>query len=1006
MLRNKVLWYRWLLILPFYWFVSFTSWGQSYNFVRYDVEEGLAHSHVMNMCEDQFGNLWFATQGGGLSKFNGITFENYTEREGLSSNFVRDVIADQKGNIWAATANGVSLFDGKTIRNFGTDQSNSSLNSVNTIFEDQNGLIWYSAPKGGMATVNTQGQINTYNADNGFVNDKVIDITEDNNGNLWIVTAVKGLYKFRDGVFTHMLGSKQIRAFILSIYIGESDTMWVGTNRGLMRYAPGTENEFEFIDGLNEVFVKKVLEEKNGNIWVVSTIGVVAIIGDRRMSYNKSNGFTDLSVHTLFRDREGSLWFATSGEGIFKFQGEIFYHIGEQDGLTNKNVTSIVKDRTGFYWFGTDGGGLIRYDGYSFEQFSTENGLPNNYITSSVMDASGQLWFGTKGAGLINYNGDAFNIITQADGLVSDAVKCLYADDKNNVWVGTQSGLSILSNGTFKNFTLEDGLFDKTVWKITPLNDGSTLVVTRAGFNTCDGNNLKPYFYDEEIFDKRINIAIQDKLDNLWIGYSGYGIAKINKETKAFQSFTTVDGLSSNLIYNLTFDNNHNLIVSSERGVDRIILDSLSNVQNIKNYERKDGFFTIQTNYNSVYKELDGSIWFGSNDGVYKYQPYKESVNEIEPKIYLSGLRLFYNEVNWSEYADSVSHWYDLPQNLNLKYNENNLVFEYFGNSHKNPKKVEYQFMLEGFEPRWSPVTKNTEAVYTNLSPGNYTFKVRASNSDGIWNTVPASFSFSIIPPFWQRPWFYVLSVVVALLLVKFYNDYRIKAKLQRVLTIEKIRAEELQKVRTKMARDFHDNMGNQLASITVFTNLINLKLKDKSKEIDELLKNIEKHTKSLFNGTKDFIWSIDPESDYLSELFTYLKDFGEDLFAQTSVHFYSSAGDIPEDEAVLPSGWSRQIVLIFKEAMTNALKHSGGDETSFNLNLLGDEFVMEFKDNGTGFANGHTEKGHGFTNMRSRAKQIGCELTIENRNENKGVAVTLRGKIEKPSKSEVMRFI
>lgn len=232
------------------------------------------------------------------------------------------------------------------------------------------------------------------------------------------------------------------------------------------------------------------------------------------------------------------------------------------------------------------------------------------------------------------------------------------------------------------------------------------------------------------------------------------------------------------------------------------------------------------------------------------------------------------------------------------------------------------------------------------------------------------------------------LAIIMIVAMAFIFYNYRMKEKLRRTLEIKRIREEEHEKVRRNMARDFHDNMGNQLASITVFTSLISLKLNNRDPEIDQYLEGIKKHSRSLFNGTKDFIWSMDPDTDNLDEVFTYLKDFGEDLFEKSGIEFYSEkTGDV-ERVVALPTGCNRQIVLIFKEAMTNTFKHSQATTCHFLLNLNWDNYVLTFKDNGKGLPS--TVRENGLKNIRKRASDIQCRFDLKSSEE--GVTISLSG--------------
>lgn len=983
------------------------AWSQAYNFINYGIDEGLLHERITDVCEDQFGNLWIATKGGGISKFNGLEFENITIKDGLASNYVRDILADRKGNIWAATAEGISKMDGHDIKNYMIDADTKGNNSFSVIFEDHQSNIWFSTPRGdlGMIDAQTDSMI-IKDVPNRIGNDRIIDIEEDPEGNIWFMTSIKGLVKYDKKEFTTVISNASFKGYLLSIY-ADDNIFWLGSNRGLVKFDITKPDVIDdFYAPLKGIFIKSVVIEDDGSIWVVSGSSVLKSEGNHIKYFGPKEGLTDIDVNVVFSDRTGSVWIGSNGKGLFKLANEIFIKYDVQHGLSDKVISSIVQDSNGDFWFSTLGNGLDKLVGDEFINFGIEEGLENLYITASCIDHNGNLWFGTRNSGLIKYDGESFQTYDMEDGLIYNAVRALMVDSDNRVWVGTINGLSIYDGYNFASYNSKNGLYDNNIWSMSESKNGKVLIATREGLNYFENGTMKKGIYDSAIFSKKLNVAIEDSNGHYWIGYLGHGLINITPDRKIKQTVTVDNGLTSDFIYNLMLDKEGDLLVGSERGLDKLFLDDEGMVKRIKNYDRVDGFNGIKTMHNSVYKDNNGDVWIGSAEGVFKYQMSKEQADYTEPITYISGLKLFYNEVDWSEYSDSTSRWFNLPIALELPYNSNNLVMEYFGASLKNPEKVNYQFRLLGLESKWSPTTERSEAVYTNLSPGEYTFEVRASNSDGIWTKVPARFKFEIVPPFWLEPWFFILLIIALGFLVKFYNDYRIRSNLNKILTIERIRSEELTKVRKKMARDFHDNMGNQLASITVFANLISLKLKNRNDEIDELLNNIEKHTKSLFNGTKDFIWSMDPESDDLFEVFTYIKDFGEDLFENTSITFYSKADETYEFNLNLPSGWSRQLVLIFKEAMTNALKHSDATELHLKLNLNQNAFVIKLWDNGKGLENTKQGKGNGFKNMSSRASQIGCVMDFEsNINGSDGLGITLKGELPEETKKNDIRI-
>ena len=961
-----------LLSTIFFTFLSVISLCQSYNFLQFTVEEGLNHSNILDITEDQFGNLWLATQGGGITKFDGHKFTNITIRDGLSSNYVRSIISDSRGNIWSATASGISKYDGDTIINY--LHNPQEINSVNVIHEDKEQNIWFASP--GMEGIGkiAGDSIYQYNEDNGFVKDAVIDIKSDANNNLWIITSINGLFKFDGEQFHQVIMNKDFKGFLLSLTIREDGKLLIGTNKGLLFYDPEKHEDINnLLPALRNYFIRSVSIDDNENIWVALSNGVIKLGDDQIMNFGDREGFTSKSINIIFTDREGNLWFGTEGDGLYKFAGELFFHLNSDHGLNENPITSIVEDDAGNIWLTSNGGGIDVYNGDSIYNYAYHP-LPTAYITSSTKDRFGNLWFGSR-EGVIRYDQSGFTLYNSSDGLINNSVRCVTFDQQGILWIGTVNGLSFFNGRQFYNITTKQGLSDNLIWQLIPAADGGMYIVTRKGIDKFKNGKLEIVSREKSLFEKRLNAALFDNDGNLWLGYSGHGIYKIDAESKDITTITVNEGLSSDFIYSMIWDNEKNLIVGTETGVDKIYLDEDKEPTFIKSFGRVEGFKYLKTSLNAVYKEKDGGIWFGSEDGVYKYQPQKEDINDKAPVTYISSLKLFYNTVDWEKHDYEVAKWTNLPKNLRLTHDDNHIIFHFFGTSLKNPKEVKYQFKLKNLEEEWSPVTETTEAAYTNLPPGKYTFMVRSANSDGIWLAEPASFEFYIDSPFWKKWWFYAVVVGAFIMAIKFYNDFRIHKQVNKLLMVERIRTEEQHNVRKRMARDFHDNMGNQLASITVYVNLISMKLKDSSEEVKDLLGNIEKHTKSLYTGTKDFIWSIDPESDEVHELFTYIKDFGEELYMDTPIRFYSSIASEVPDQKNLPSGWSRQVVLIFKEAMTNALKHSDGDKVYFTMEKNEGYYELKLKDNSSERINLEKSRGKGLKNMQDRSKQIGTIL-------------------------------
>lgn len=968
-----------LLSLIFH-FWCFVSQAQSYEFVKFGIEDGLAQSQITDIDQDSLGNIWYATQGGGVSKFNGLEFNNYTVKDGLASNYIRKVVCGSKGITWIATAEGISSVENGIITNhFRSD----SVGSVNVLHEGEDGAIWFGSSVKGISKWVEGQSIVTYDKSNGFVDDRVIDIKQGKAGEVWIVTVLNGLFKYENGVFQKIVGVDQLKGYILSIAIGH-DKMWLGTNKGVFTLdLTSTNYELQNIEPLEGIFVRSILV-RGDEVWVIPIIGLMKYSNDEVKTFSGDNGFTDFPIYSGFTDREGNLWLGTNGDGVYRFFDEKVAKFDEENGLPHNDILSITQDLNHIYWIATNGKGLVKYDSSGFYNFTTENGLTSNYVTSVVTDADGVLWLGTRGNGLMKYFDGKFISYTQNDGLIHNTIRSLYCDEENTIWVMTINGVSKLKNNEFTNYTTKNGLLDDVVWNVLE-QGGRKLLVTRNGISAFEGDSLFVYDNTTEIFDKRINVIVPIKDSVYWIGYSGHGIVRYDKKTGSVQHITSDDGLVSDIIHSITILDEHEILAGTERGISEVLLNPNGSVRIIRNIgSTKKGHGLATTNTGAVFVDRDKMVWYGTKNGIFTFHEERELNIRVEPIIHIIGADILFDSVNVIDDLKLKNE-----KELTLSYNENSIAIAFFGTHISNPTGVRYKYILENFQSSWSDITNKTEATYTNLPPGKYNFLVRAQSSEGVWSSLPAKLRIVVRPPFYLTPWFFVLSIISIGLLIRYIYLLRVKVKIKRALAVQQIREDEASRVRKTMARDFHDNMGNQLASITVFTNLINLKLKNKSKEIDSLLQNIEKHSKSLYTGTKDFIWSMDPESDNLLEIFTYLKDFGEDLFDHTTIRFYSNADDLGDKLLIVPSGWSRQIVLIFKEAMTNALKYSGATELNFSFELDRSHFVITCTDNGSGFDEEKAKMGNGVRNMKDRASKINSQLEISNTGTGTKVALT-----------------
>jgi ligand-binding sensor domain-containing protein/signal transduction histidine kinase len=712
-------------------------------FTHFTLKEGLSSNIITSVKEDKSGNIWFGTNGGGVTKYNGRSFTHFTEKEGLSNNYVNSIVEDRSGNIWFGTSVGISKYDGKGFTRF-TEKEGLCNNYVNSIMEDNTGNLWFGTHGGGVQKYDGKS-FAQFTVKEGLSDNKVHSILEDRVGNIWIGTSGNGVTKYDGKNFTHY-----------------------------------TEKE-----GLINNNISSILEDKSGNIWFGTGSGVTKYDGKNFAHFTVKEGLSNNQVHSILEDRSGNLWFTTFS-GVSKYSGRIFTHLTEKEGLSNSYVRSVLQDRNGNLWFGTFGGGVTKYDGKVLSHYTMNQGLNNNQINAIAEDKSGNLWFGTTEGGITKYDGKSYTFFTVKEGLCCNNVLRIIPDKSGNLWIGTYIGVSKYDGKSFTNFTRKEGLSNNIVFSILEDKSGNLWFGTNGGGVTkYDGKNFTHFTEKEGLSSNDVYSILEDKSGNLWFGTMGGGITKY--DGKSFTHLTEKEGLSNNYVGSSLEDRKGNLWFGTRFGLSKLTKEKaavfsdkvkLNNVQKgdifFKNYNYDDGFLGIACNNNSIWESKDGTIWIGTNERLTAFHPEGEIKDTIAPNIQITSLELSNENIDWAHLEqnqdsdfqldngvrvgnfkfDGISKWYNLPEHLSLSYNNNYLTFNFIGITMVQSKNVKYQYKLEGMDNNWSAVSNSNSAPYGNLPQGTYTFRVKAMNSEGYWSP-ESDYTFTIRPPLWKTIWAY-----------------------------------------------------------------------------------------------------------------------------------------------------------------------------------------------------------------------------------------------------------
>lgn len=735
----------------------FTGITQQFDFENYSVREGLAQSQVYDLLQDRNGYIWMGTRGGGLSRFDGQHFEQFTEKDGIASNYIAALYQDSIGQIWIGCTDGLSKYDGRKFEGVLIDSTQTlsvlSIKEINqqlfvgthnglyvrsddgsfewvealrnisirSIFHASDQTTWLATNQGPYFIKNDSIQLLTRK--NGIRNRDIMGFAETADGQFYIGLFGNGVVQLdssRTKVKRYLpnLNSRLIQSF----YQDRRKRIWMGSQNSGLNVYHTIDSSFNYLnerDGLAKNDVRAIMEDSWGNIWIgTSGGGVSKYAGQTFEHLDQSNGLNEDYIYSIAADSSNQLWIAAYNKGINIITDSSIIALNARTGFKNVKVKALFKDREDRMWVGTEGNGLALQDTSGFKYFKArEDGLAGNWIRAITQDSSGHIWVGTASSGIselipIDTSIYEFTIknYKRAEGLPNLSINDLHIDSLNRIWIATRgSGVACIENGKVI----------KTIKRALP--------------------------------STQVRSLVEDQFGYLWVGMADAGVARMSIYQDTLEVIP-YDDLTSNNVYLLLLDDEQNLWVGSERGVDKVSFDAERNISTVEHFGQSEGFVGIETCQNAALKDQNGNLWFGTINGLTRYHPKNIRKNPIPPKLLLKDVRLFYESLSKTAY----SQWLDNSEKgmLSLPYNENHLEFDFLGINHSNPDKVSYQWQLDGLETDWSPQAKRTTATYPDLSPGRYTFKARAFNEDNVPSYPILSFSFEITPPYWETLWF------------------------------------------------------------------------------------------------------------------------------------------------------------------------------------------------------------------------------------------------------------
>lgn len=980
--------------------VTTVSWGQNSGspFIQIKFGSSQTLNSITQIVQDKYGFIWLATKSG-LIKYDGydhkLFVNDHLDSKSISGNFIRDIIEDKNGLIWVATDNnGISIYshDSGNFTQISTGNLTSTAN-VWTIIEDNKypgEIFWIGTTKGLI-----KFDYKNNRTEKILLSDpsaSIVDLLEDSQGNLWIGTnhglfihnKIKEIKHFTSNGTTGSLGNN----FIWKIYEDINSDIWMGTRLGGLNFFAKNDSSFiTYTFENNSVPDNRILDITESKSYpgklVLALWDSGLYLFDPRGKHSTNliseAKFNNLDGLTLFKDKLGILWFGTEDEGVFfqNIYNDNFRLISGDFKSKQFSITSIVKTDDDILAGSTIGLFNITEDKLVFPK--TSDIFPDEILMKNIQniiqDKKGNLIIATFFNGLYVLSQDVqkkYRIIKRL--LNTKTINASFIDSKNNLWVSAHSyGIYKYSDNFSlkKHYVQADSVFLRAIFtKTYEKSDGNILFgTTRFGYFeysplTDTFTQHKSKNNDNKTLNNNsVSSFLELNNGDLLIGTNGGGINFKKKSDEQFTYIKSDKWLMGDDIKSIIAEDQRIIWAGTDNGLLKIDMISGS----IYNFNIEEGLPGLPFQDNTIFKDA-GDIFLSVKNGLIKFSPSNLVMNEYSPKPIITQIKvlnkIYDNLIN----PYTKSEWY-------FDYPERTISFEITSLNYISANDNQYMYRLSGINDEWQNLGNERILTFVNLVPGNYRLEFRSTNNDGLLSEEINDFTFNILPPFWMQWWFIVLIVVLILGVISFIVYIRFRSILQ------------IEKLRTKIASDLHDEVGSSVSKISIIANL--LKYESERTRLESKLDKLNVLSNEIVNSMNDVVWSIDARNDSVNDLIDYMKNFAITFAAEKDIEINFDTENL-KPHFKIPLNYRQNIYMIFKETVNNAIKYSGSGMFDICIKFDGHTFGFRITDHGSGFGE-NKGRGHGLQNIKMRADSIKAKLLIIEEN---GITINLIVKI------------
>ncbi len=952
--------------------------------------DGLPDDSVVGVAQTPDGYLWVATAGG-LMRFDGVQFQELplASIEGIPNRVVRAMVCDPRGNLWLGMDRGpIVCISPASVLVF----TNVPDERATFVAADAQGRVWVTYTDGSLTGID-HGHATVFDSASGWPVEGTSSLTTDKDGQLWFA---KGNHAgvFRDGKFQTLFTLPEP---ISCIGKKSSGGIWICSGQELLQ--AGLEEQPKICVQLPMTIShgepQTILEDHTGAVWIgTAANGLFRFSGTNVVPVSSSY----FDILCLSEDREGNIWAGTDGGGLERLRPRIIELLGRESGLPNESVRTTCQDTNGSIWVTTQNGLVAHRENGKWKPLDRGTNTADEFFTCVVPDVQGGVWVGTHDDGFFHFQNGKSEHWGPQEGLSSENVRAMLQSSSGDVFISTDTPGRIhrLHNGQLS--PVEMSVPHRSLRALVEGTGKNIWVASADGLlSRLEGNEL----LDEtpgittRLLSIRCLCAAPD--GSLWIGYAGWGIGRL-KDGKFFR-ISTDQGLYDDYVSQMVADDQGWLWCAGNRGLFRVSLAQLNDVadgraERVRSivYGPGEGA-NLQANYengSTAFRAADGRLFFPMRTGLAIVHTENVPHGAPPPPVIVERVAVDGQTVALYDPRLALKPLNPPPFNLGadshaaLRFSPNHrkLDFDFTALSFTSPEDVQFEYRLDGFDEDWVEAGTQRNASYPRLPPGQYRFDVRACDSDGVWSPNAASISFIVTPFYWQTWWFrsaVVLAFTLSIIAIVRYVSFR---RLRRQLIILEQQA-ALQRERTRIAKDIHDDLG---ANLTQIAFLGELAQQDRG-EPDKATERVEKISATARQAIKsldEIVWAVNPRNDTLAHLMDYAGQFALDYLRLAGIRCRL---DFPEQcpPRELSTDLRHNLFLVIKEALHNIVKHARASEVRLRINFSGEILDVEIEDNGCGFERAAAKNNSvddtladGLRNMRQRMADIGGTFEFE----------------------------